>query len=441
MMTAALALLVLAQDAGLTVVVATKDGNSITGTTDVAKFTLESSLGKTEIQLKDVVAIRWVENLAIVSASDGTILKGKISQESWKVKAKLGEFTVKTADLYQISIQAARPNPAPAPAPGFTPAPAANPAPPPKPVVNPGLKPAKTLKLAASITRSVRTTDGKKLYLLNASDSKVLLVNLETFQTEKEIALTGGESVMSISPSGNVLVAAGKRTVTVASPSQGKVLKSFSIESDVMDVCMIDDQSVLASTNNQMVMISIPKQAIVSKAYGGGSGGRLIMSRDGKKVYAGGGSILLPDKAQGREEMVASQGGRSGAPEFIMSPDGRFGAAPYGQVFRLGKSYVADMLEVAKVEPHWSSAWAPGAKRLYVATSLGFIKEYDTETWEMSKSWMLGWRISDLFSDDQGTVLYGIGQAVPQNTGSSESPRHPGQQVPPGDLLQFEVPK
>jgi hypothetical protein len=445
----ALALLLFVQEpATVTVSVMTKDGNTVTGTTEVTEITVETSLGKLPVAMKDITNIRWVENFWVVATGDGTSLKGKLSLESWKLKTKFGELTLKTSDISVLAIQGVRvpvPVPVPVPAPG--PAVAPGPAAPirgvaPKPAVPqppaPGLKPAKSVPLASAITRSIRTADGKRLYLLNASDSKVIVVNLETFEKEKEIALAGGESSLSLAPSGNLLVAAGKRTVTTVSPKDGKMQKSFPIEGDIVDVCATDDQTVVASTNNGIVLVSLPKQAIVGKIFGGG--GRVQLSKDGKRIYAGGGSFLLPDKAQGREELMAS-GFRGGvSTDFSMSPDGRFAVAPQGVVYRLGKSSVADMVEVARVEMHWSAAWAPGSKRLFALTSLGFVKEYDTETFEMTRSWALGYRMAEAFSDEGGTHLIGFGQPVPGGQ-TSETQRYANQQAITGDLFQFEIPK
>ena len=101
---------------------------------------------------------------------------------------------------------------------------------------------------------------------------------------------------------------------------------------------------------------------------------------------------------------------------------------------------MADIIEAAKVEGHWSSAWAPAVKRLYVGTSLGFVKEYDTETWELTKSWMLGHRFTEAFADEKGTVLFGVGQVVTAG-GGGETPRYGNQPLMTGDLFLFEIPK
>jgi hypothetical protein len=263
---------------------------------------------------------------------------------------------------------------------------------------------------------------------------------LEKFQEEKEIALAGGETVMSLAPGGSVLVAGGKRVISIVSPSQGKLLKTFSVEQELTDVCAVDDQTIIACGGGTIVAISIAKQAIVSRSNYIANGGRLYPSRDGKKVYTGAGSVLLPDKAQGREELTVSSQFSSSSPHALfMSPDGRFATSPDGKVYRLGKSFVADMIEIAKIEQHWASAWATGSKTLFLVNGAGFVKEYDTDTWEMRKSWFLGWRMTELFTNEAGTVLTGVGQAAPP--GQGDSSRNTYQPPPPGDLLQFEIPK
>ena len=280
-----------AQDGPMQVTVQTKDGNSSVGTTDVVQFVLESSLGKTTLALKDIQAIRVVSGDVIVSASDGSTLKGKISLDFWKVKSKLGDFIIKTEDIQQLFIQGIRPASVAVPA-----APVGAPAATPKPA-NPGLKPVKSLKLSATISRALRSVDGKKLYLLNASDSKLLIVDVEGFQIEKEIALTGGETTMSLAPGGTTVVTAGKRTVTVVSLTQAKAIRNFAIESDINEVCAVDESTLVAAAGGQTMMISISKQAVVQKTSGGGTS-RLYLSKDGRRIHSGSGTILLPDKSQ-----------------------------------------------------------------------------------------------------------------------------------------------
>jgi hypothetical protein len=450
----ALVLTLLAQEATttITITLTMKDGNAVAGVTDVTTFDFESTLGKMKISLKDLRMIRFDATGAQVSTSDGTVLKGTISVTDWKVVSKLGELKVQTKDLLMVAVSSVvvtnRPLPPPPSAPGGTPPPAAQPGvvkpPVAKPAANPALTPEKSLKLAAVVSRTLRSSDGKSLYLLDATDARVLIVKMETLEKEKEIALSGGETAMALAPSGKVLATGGKRTVTIASIPEARKTRSFTIENDVTDLVALDDQTVLALTNGGLVIISVPKQAVVGKSsYSSvGSGGRLMMSKDGKKVYTGEGSILLPDKAQGRDDfMVSRQGSRNSGGEYVMSPDGRFAVATQGGVVRLGKSFVADMVDVAKVVPHWASAWAPAKKRLYLVTSSGFVKEYDTETWELAKSWSLGYRFTEVFVDEAGGFLVGVGQAVPASTGSYESARYQNQLPPAGDLFKFELPK
>jgi hypothetical protein len=439
-----LALVLQGSDVVVGVQIQTKDGNSVNGTTDVASVQFESSLGKNTVQLKDISRIQLNGEEAVLSTFDGTSLKGKISQSTWKVKTALGEFTLKNADITLITIRGvmAAPRPAPAPSPAPAPAPGAVPgqAPGVPKVEKPaGLVPDKTLKITAAVTRALPSADGKKIFVLNASDSKVLVVDLAKLETEKEIALAGGETVFSIAPSGNVIMAGGKRTITAASIATGKVTKTFSIEMDVVDVCAIDDTTLLASASSNLLVISIPKQAVVNRI--NAAGGRLYPARGGKKIHMPGGAILLPDKAVGRDELAyAPTRGGSGY-DLSISPDGRFGVSPHGQVYRLGKSFAADMVDLGKVEVHWGAAWAPSRKRLFLVTSLGFVKEYDTDSWELARSWFLGYQLSDVFFDEAGGFLVGVGGTVPANQGSSERPRYSNQAPQAGDLHRFELPK
>lgn len=434
---AALALLLLGQEVvGVNVSVQTRDGQTLAGVVQPMTVDFQSSLGKSSIKLEDLSAIGIGEKEHMVSTSDGTTLRGTLLTESIKVKTKLGEMTIKFADILSLNVTGVQrgqpkldsnPNPVPGP----------RPADPKKPEPQ-GQKPVATLKIGAMVTRMIPSSDGKKFYLLNASDSKVVVVNAETLAADKEIALSGGETAMDLGPSGKVLLACGKKTVSSVSIDDGKMTKTFPIENDAFEIAAIDDQTALVATNNGLVTVSVPKQSIVSKLGQGGGTDRMHVFRDARKIYAGGGAVLLPDKAKKRDELVWSPFASGQGPGWCtFSPDGRFAASSSGIIFRTGKSFIADMVQLAKVDPHWSSAWDAGRQRLMIFLPNGFVKEYDIETFEIARTFQLGFKVLEAFVAADGASFTAVG--APASGGDTSG--RPYRQQMTADLLKFEMPK
>jgi hypothetical protein len=438
-----LALLLLGQEVtGVVVSAQTKDGQTLAGVTQTLTIDFQSSLGKSTVKLEDLTSIGIGEKEQQISTNDGTTLKGKLITESIKIKTKLGEMTIKFADLVALNITGVQrgqprldenPNPANPPKPGpVQPTDVKKPEP-------KGLKPLTTLKIGALVTRVLASADGKKLYVLNGSDSKLLIVDAAALTTDKEIAL-GGETAIALGPTGKVMLACGKKTVTAISLEEGKVTKTFPIENDTYDLVAIDDQTALLTTSGGVVTVSVPKQSIVSKLQQGGQGNeRMHLLRDAKKIYTSGGAILLPDKAKGRDELVWSPyAGGQGTGYCTLSPDGRFAVAASGIVFRTGKSFVADMVQLTKVEPHWTSAFDTARKRVLVFQANGFVKEYDTETFEIARTFQLGYKVLEARVDADGATFTVFG--TPANAGEGGQ-RPYNQATLVGDLMKFEMPK
>ena len=112
-----------------------------------------------------------------------------------------------------------------------------------------------------------------------------------------------------------------------------------------------------------------------------------------------------------------------------------------GLVFRLGKSFVADLVEIGKVEPHWSSVFNPGRKVLMVFQANGFVKEYDMETFEISRTWNLGWKVWDSVVVDGGASIVTLATAA--TPGDTSVRYNSGNALPAQamDAQKFEIPK
>ncbi len=404
-----------------------RDGSVVRGTMDLPPFEMDSALGKIKVEAANLYSVVFQpDGKATVLLKDGNQVVGTPSLKEWKVKSSLGEMTLKGVDLKGLTIL----GPAGDPAPGTPGPPGAKPPPGPAP---PGLKPAKSLGLKSVLGRLLFSKDGKQIYLLDATDSKVLLVDSECLAVSKEIPLEGGEKVMALTPDGRTIVCAGNKQITVVSVEPAKVIKSFAIEQDILEVCPLDGERCYAIVDGRLALVSISKQAIVERCPQGAQGSMHLL---GDRIVTGAGSIYPPDKSKGRDAVQWPAPGPSNYPgSFTISPDGKFAAWPTGVVTRLARSAVADMALLARVDPHLSSAWTPDGKKLLLFTGAGFVKEVDVETLELSKSWQLGYQAFEARVDASGSRLYILG--APVGPGSGSGPR----ERPVCDLLVFDLPK
>lgn len=428
-MSLVLAALALLQQEVPTVTVHMKDGNALTGPTNVAQFKIESSLGTIEVKITQVSRIQIADGACSAVLQDGTTIKGKLLVDEWKVTTKVGEFTVKTADIQMISWA------------GMRRVESATPAPPPKPPdkpaeTGPAVKPLRTLALKSVVTAMLSSADGKKLYALVPGDSKLMVIDADTLQMSGEIAMSPADTTMTWLPSGKSIAAGGRRTVSIVGLAEGKVTKSFQIESEFRGLCALDEQT-LAVAGGQLFIVSVPKQAITGK-FPGSSADRVTYVPSLRKVYSRGGVLLSADAARGQSEPKWMNFRSPSSGELTFSPDGRYAVSQWGEVYRTGKSFVADMAVLGKTEVHVACVFRPSQKRVLLFTPQGFVKEYDSETWELVKSWELGVVVFHAFIDDAKGALH-VFATPPAKSGPT--PRADAPPTQPGDVHTFELPK
>jgi hypothetical protein len=105
----------------------------------------------------------------------------------------------------------------------------------------------------------------------------------------------------------------------------------------------------------------------------------------------------------------------------------------------MGKSHAAAMLPAAMVESSSAVAWAAASNRAYIVTGEGFVKEYDARTWDLERSWDLGYRLTDAYANHEGTLLQGVGQALPEEPPAGSHTSY-NDAPPPWEVLEFRVP-
>lgn len=411
------------QDTGVSISILTIDGNLINGEARTSHVTLMADGAEVLVELKDVVEIKVVMGEATVRRR-GSVTRGTIVTETLDLKSSLGELSLKLENIAQIKVSdGSKPT---QPSLG--------------PIPQRGITPNRSITLDASEVRALRSPDGKKIYLLNASDAQVLAIDLAEFTIESSVKLAGRETFMSLAPSGEVLVAGGGQSITAVSLPKAEVRKTFRIETPIMELCAIANDTIIVLTTGSLVTVSISKQAIVDRTYLHSNGGRLLLSPDRTRLYTPGSVVILPDVSKGTPETVLDVPYEE-AGALALSPDGRFGVGCGGAVFRMGKSYAAAMLLVAVVEHHSAAAWAPAINRAYFMTSEGFVKEYDARTWDLARSWELGYVLIDAYVNDAGTLLQGVGKALPEEQPATPHRSHrKAPPPPPWEVLEFTVP-
>lgn len=430
-----------------TIEMTTRDGNTIVGVSEVVELKVETSLGTFDVKIENVVTITFQESQLVVRLREGTTIQGKAPIASWKVKSNLGVLDVKVSQISLIRVvgvvAAATPSPhAPAPGAGDV-TPSAS---------EPEMKPDKTLRIEGPVPAIRCSPDRSMLYILTQAPPKVLAVQADSLEVKHQIEVPESVSA-SIPPSGKVLVVAGKKKVTLIDLGTHKISKSFEIEMDIFDAVAVDDQTVyasvlLAGNLPPLQVISLAKQGVV-RSIGGGVPGLLHLTSDGKKIYSQTGAVLL-------EPSGPPVKGQMFEPRFVqysympygnlwISPDDRFAVASNGHVFRLGRSYLADMLPYAGTESPEFVVFLPRSNRLLLFTPMGFMKEYAIGSFELLKSTSLGLRASAAIADENGKGLYLFG-----SKSTSYSPNVPvnpyytsaamSRSFPRGQIYKFALP-
>jgi hypothetical protein len=237
---------------------------------------------------------------------------------------------------------------------------------------------------------------------------------------------------MLLSADLKVAAVTGGKTVTVVDLQVEAAIKSFEVEEELTAAFPADAKTLYASARSNLLVISVPKQAVVSRlAWGGGE--VLFPTPDGRKLYAGGGSLLLP-KEKG-EAPAWCPARRGNAEAMQISPDGRFGVGASGNVYRLSKNPAVDQLVCGKVEPNLAVLFLPKSGRVLVFTAQRFLKIYDVATWELMSSTPFGCSVYAAVADEDRKLLYVFGTQAP---GGAPQSRH--RTAPVGDLFKLPLP-
>lgn len=385
-------------DSRTSVVIRTKDGNEVRGTVSFGSFKLESSVGTLDISLSNVRTIAYGEESATVKLRDGSSFVGKLDLASWRIKSTVGDLTIESAKIQLVTVYEGN-------LPGHTgPKPGAA-------AQAPKLEVAASLPLTSLVSReSFLAADGSALILALPGDSKIVRISAADLKPQGEVALPVGFRTFSPTADRSIGFAAFQNQVTVVDLREFKVLKTFAIEDEVASLLALDASHVLAATIGDVVVVSVPKQSVVHRFRG--PNGRFHRTPDGSRALDPQGVLRLPQPGKPFDVKALQWSPDSYRNSFnflVISDDGRFAVGATqggGQLYRLGRSYLASLTEVASVEAHASAAFIDEGRSLLLFTEQGFMKEWSIHPAELKKSVEIGVPVRQAFVDGKGGALF-----------------------------------
>lgn len=420
--------------------VQTIDGNNLIGTLDLAKVSIESTLGKFEVD------IRWVSSFGrnkephphALNLRDGSELRGPVKFTEFKIRTGLGEYVIKPDSVLTLHYRDTRYPDPPGPNPK---GPAQGPGAPPPPPKKVSVPPTAMAEVNAPLGVMRLTKDGKKLYVVNLKEKKLSRWKLPSLELEASAALAGDEKSVALVPTGTKVCAVGQKSVTLLSADTLATLSSFSVELAMEDVHAFSDEYLFVTGFQGTALVSTSKTAVIQRFAGGGN--RIESSPSGDRLYVADAVYPIVRNSDGSLQIGRFRprhGMGHGFSTMTVSPDGRYGCS-FGdsRIFRLGRCWSAAVVLHAQVEMHGIPVFSPDNRRLYLFTGEGFLKVYDTLDFQLTGSHYIGVRVTQALVDPDGKSL--TVAAIPE-MGSVLPQRRP-QWGPESsiNLYRFEIPK
>jgi WD40 repeat protein len=422
-------------------IVRLNDGNELVGTSQDFKPVFECALGTFNLELPHIVTLSRLKDGDWLNLKDGTALPGKLKLAEFKLKARLGEFTIKPEQISSFS--AGRPlshgpRPSSSDGKGAPPRGGGSEAPSSAPAPDLALKPSAKASQSLPLSRFHVTKDGKKLYAIALSDGKLVSWDLPGLTPGAEVELTDGERSIALTPSESKVLAIGKSNISVFSLPDLKKTKSFSVEFEPIEAVAVDEDLVLATSGQGARLVSLARSSVTQKLQGGNGPVRIARERD--RAFTVGGVAFLRNLKDGAgvEWTGTFGGGQLYSPYFEISTDARYGVTgPDGQVYRLGRSSTAAIVPMARVEPHLAGVFSPDASMFYAFTHKGFLHVYDTADFRITKTVELKVVGLQAWMDPGGSAITVAAAPV----GTANAAYSPAWNSTLATLYRFELPK
>jgi DNA-binding beta-propeller fold protein YncE len=296
------------------------------------------------------------------------------------------------------------------------------------------LKPEAVVKLGAALEGLSFSPDRRWLYVLNASDAKLLrLAAAKPAPDALAADLAAGSEGFCLSPDGKTIYTfaspQGHHRHLNGKPQLGKiqtldadtlkVRKTSTITHDPLSMAL-DDKGLLYITTGS----EDPSRLIVIDPDRGVEVGRwadliypsvVRIAPDRRRLYAACPddnysrfqSLAIPDDVKEKPAAAGGAGAQDTRPQqFAVSPDGRFLVAGGGFVLRLAKNPGDDLKLLKKVDPHVACAMDKDCDRVLLSAADGFLKVYSYPDFELQQSVRLGTVAYRMALDAAGKRLY-----------------------------------
>ncbi|MCE9582604.1 MAG: hypothetical protein K8T20_08945 [Planctomycetes bacterium] len=401
----------------------TTDNDHVQGTLDFEMLEIKSVLGTFKVRMEDVGRITFDNSRIMVWVKGDLRLGGTTPQAKWPVLTEnLGRIEValeKMRDLNRVN------------------SPENNPA---GTVKKPLPMPANALRRLSS-TRALScfhvSQDRKTLHALDLSGPKLLVFSLESLTLQSEFPLPAGTTSLCFDFAGKTAASCARDVVSMIEPETGKVTRSFRVELALHDAVPVGPDLLLASMDQEGMAAIVPSKQAIVRRFNGERAGAFRFHPDGHRLYASELTVHVPDNATAESLGIVRRRTAFNATFSVFSDDGLMAVTTEGAVLLPGKSDLADLKEIGRVEPHWGALFS--GDKLLVFTFAGFMKTYDVKTFQITGSTALDFVAGFAVADPAGKVLTLYGKTAKTEGCPNSIPYD--RTLPPGDFVQIPAPE
>ncbi|MEK7467371.1 MAG: hypothetical protein AAB074_08155 [Planctomycetota bacterium] len=402
----------------------TTEGSQLTGTVDLEKLTVQSDVGKVELEISKVSRLAMKGDQATIQLFDTNTIVGKLSITSFKITTSLGELDVPLEKIKSITFMGSGgANPVPVP-PGKPPPNADDAI---RLAADSELKPEARMDGPCNfIGRTVLSADASRIYFLDYGAGKAVALDTATMKVAASVEAPKGALSLSIAPGERTLWVVAPSTICLFDLPAMTARKAFQIEHKLVDVHAIDDAIALGALDSSVIILDSEKQAAIVPA-GRMAGGpfTLVPGSDRVYQYQGWMSWKADASKPGGLDLQLSQPASyaASAAGILVSRDARFAITPTGAVVRLAKSYLADLQECGRVSASLSGIAL--SEKYLLFTVDGFLKIHDAGNFELKTSVKVGVLGLAAHGDEKSGKAWVFGSAS-RPSGQPRMPSHVG---------------
>ncbi|KAF0247130.1 MAG: hypothetical protein FD180_69 [Planctomycetota bacterium] len=433
-----------------TVMVALSDGSELRGTILLERVTYEGTFGTIGVHFRNIESLTIADGRMTIRARDASEFSGAPTQKSWPLLTSVGRVEIPVAKVRSLTVTGTKTGglaigdkPPVVPVDGD---PSATGAATPAALAAlrlPDELDARTLDLASTFAGpGIVSADGETLTAFDAGNARVLAIATVSmsvrayadipFPAPVPGAMSDAAS-WSAAPSGKIAFAARGRSAHVVDIAGLRVVKSFTLEQDVLDVAAISDDAFFASFPGGAALVTVSTQA--PTVWWKDVRGLLHPAPDRHRVFTAQGTIFM----DGGAWSWAPTGGKRDIEPLAFSADARFALHPDGRLFRVARGSVAEFALTATLPRHFAAAFLPSDKSILLLATNRKILFVDDTTGKPRRQYDAGSFGHLAAADTTRGVIYGFfspGDSRP-TARYAISTRLAG----PGKWFRFAVPK